>query len=71
MVTGSKDKGTWIQCSQCGQVYWIEEEVPIDKLYITSYCPRCDGIRGLNCGSDKNNIYLYYDNTKDPRWYYY
>lgn len=70
MVT-DKGKGCWVQCTMCGEIYHIEDVVPIDKLYITSYCPRCDNTKGLNCGSDKNSIYLYYDNTKDPRWYHY
>lgn len=70
MVT-AKQRGAWIQCQDCGHVYYMEESVPIDKLYITSYCPRCDGTKGLNCGSDASDVYLYMDITKDPRYYEY
>lgn len=71
MSTGSKDKGCWIQCSQCGHIYWIEEDVPIDKLYVTSVCPRCDNNVGLNCGDDENDIYVYMNENLDPRYYKY
>ena len=72
MVTGSKDKGCWIQCQQCGDIYWIEEEVPIDKLYVASVCPRCgDYGNGLNCGDNKDDLYLYMNENLDPRYYMY
>lgn len=66
----SKERGVWIQCQSCGNIYHIEKDVPIDQLYVASTCPKCNGKKGLNCGSDKNDIYLFYDCTKDPRWYY-
>ena len=71
MITGSKDKGCWVQCSHCGYVYWIEEEVPIDKLYITSVCARCGHDRGLNCGDKKEDIYVYCDPYLNERYYQY
>ena len=68
-----KDKScTWIQCQSCGNVYSTDQYVPIDKLYITSYCPRCDDCTtGLNCGDSKDDLYLFYDCTNDPRYYQY
>lgn len=69
---GSKNKGCWIQCNQCGYVYWTEEEVPIDRLYVASFCPGCNEYgNGLNCGDSKDDLYLYADINRDPRYYQY
>lgn len=70
MCLGDKE-GTWIQCQECGHIYWIDREVPVDILYIASYCPRCDGTKGLNCGNDADEIYLYMNENMDPRFYEY
>ena len=72
MVTAGKDRGCWIQCQVCGHIYWTEEDVLIDKLYITSDCPGCGeyGI-GLNCGDDQDDIYEYMNLNFDPRYYTY
>ena len=66
-----KEKGAWIQCQECGHIYYIEENVKIDQLYITSYCPRCDGIKGLNLGDNQDDLYMYTNVTMDPRYYEY
>lgn len=66
-----KQQGVWAQCTQCGNIDFLDISVPIDTLYITTTCKKCKNHKALNCGSDKNSIYLYYDNTKDPRWYHY
>ena len=64
--------GTWIQCQECGQIYCIDSSVPIDKLYITSFCPRCgEYTKGLNCGDNKDDVYLYANLNTDPRYYRY
>lgn len=67
MSTGLKK--TWIQCNECGAIYQIPRSVPIDKLYVTSCCPECGYMTGLNLGDKEEDIYLYYDYTKDSRWY--
>lgn len=71
MVTRNADKGCWIQCSQCGHIYWTEEEVPIEKLYVTSVCARCGHDRGLNCGDKEEDIVIYADPVLDERYYIY
>lgn len=71
MVTGNKEKGCWIQCTQCGEVYYIEREVPIDRLYVASYCPGCGHTKGLNCGDKEEDVYTYYDPCLDGRYYTY
>ena len=68
----TEKSGTWIQCRACGKIYQVDDCVPIDKLYITSFCPRCeDYSKGLNCGDSKDDVYLFYDCTKDRRYYQY
>ena len=67
-----KEQGTWIQCQQCGEIYFIQESVPIDKLYVASFCPRCDEYtKGLNCGDSIEDIYLFANINVDPRYYQY
>ena len=70
-MKGVEKQGTWMQCTQCGHLYWIEEDVPIDRLYVTSICPGCGNEKGLNCGNDEEDIYCYYDSCMDPRYYMY
>lgn len=71
MNTESK-QGTWIQCQFCGEIYHIEEKVPIDKLYVATVCPKCDEYgKGLNCGSSKEEIYTFMNENVDPRYYEY
>ena len=63
---------TYIQCQHCGHVFQIEKNTPIDKLYITSFCPGCGKYgNGLNCGDSKDDLYLYVDINADPRYYTY
>ena len=67
-----KEQGTWIQCQQCGEIYFIQESVPIDKLYVASFCPRCNEYtKGLNCGDSIEDIYLFANINVDPRYYQY
>lgn len=66
------EQGCWIQCQHCGRIYHIRDTVPIDKLYVTSFCPRCnDYTTGLNCGRNKDELYLYANVNVDPRYYEY
>ncbi len=70
-MSAGKEKGCWVQCCQCGNIYHIQEPVPIDRLYVTSECTRCGNERGLNCGNNKDDIYIYYDQVLDERFYKY
>lgn len=70
-MDAARNQGVWVQCTQCGKVYFIQESVPIDKLYITSVCSRCGNQKGLNCGDNKEDVYIYYDPTLDERFYKY
>jgi hypothetical protein len=69
MVAGPK--GTWVQCTLCGNIHFIEERVPIDKMYVTTVCPKCDNERAINCGNKKEDVILYCDPYLDERYYQY
>ena len=69
MVTAG-NQGTWVQCTHCGHIYHIDDKVPIDKLYVASGCPRCENFKALNCGENREDVYLYYDPVLDKRFYY-
>ena len=68
MKEGRK-QGTWIQCQKCGHIYCIEARVSTDKLYVLSECPKCGHHKGLNCGDNKDDLYLYYNPVLDERYY--
>lgn len=68
-MCGQKQEGTWIQCTNCGKIYYIECKVPMEQVYVTSYCPGCEHDRGLVLGSEKDDCYAMYDVTLDGRYY--
>ena len=68
----TKKEGTYVQCQNCGHIYYIEKNIPINKLYIASFCPRCkEYVNGLNCGNNKDDLYLFTNVNVDPRYYEY
>lgn len=71
MYVSEKEEGTYIQCTHCGAIYWIERKVPIDKLYVAAYCNECGNPKGLNLGDDADCIYELLDINIDPRYYEY
>lgn len=65
-------QGCWLQCTQCGEIYFVDQKVPIDKLYVTSVCARgCGCEQALNLGDDESEIYYYYNSNLDERFYQY
>ena len=62
--------GGFMQCQYCGHIYYTEQKILSDELIIKSWCPRCEHKIALNCGESKEDVYLFYDYTKDPRYYY-
>ena len=68
-MNAGKEK-TYVQCQNCGHIYYIEQTVPIDKLYIASVCPECEeDVKVLNCGNKEEDLYFYYDPVLDERYY--
>ena len=62
---------TWIQCQCCGYIYMVERKIHIDASIIRSECPKCHYDKGLNCGSEKEEIYTYMNPNLDERFYIY
>lgn len=67
-IDGKKTK-TWLQCTGCGRIYQIPQEVSIEKLYIMTNCPTCGITKALNLGEQKEDIYYFYDVNMDNRYY--
>lgn len=67
----NQETGSYIQCSNCGHIYMIKRKIPIDIPYVDCVCPKCEHDRGLNCGSDYDDMCLYMDYTLDERYYGY
>lgn len=65
------EKRTYIQCRNCGHIYYINDNLSIEDFIVKSECPKCGNKYGINCGKNIEDIYLFYDNTKDPRFYLY
>lgn len=68
---GDKQKSQY-QCMNCGHLYWIEDPPNIDEdeLYTKMKCRHCGQIvNHLWVGDRPEDLYLYYDVTKDPRMY--
>ena len=70
-VNTTRGQGTWVQCTLCGKIHHIEDVVPIDKLYVTAICPKCDNHRAINCGYKEEDIVLYADSFLDERYFRY
>lgn len=63
--------GNFVQCQYCGNIYYTEQEIPIDQLMVNIVCPKCKYGRALNCGESKEDIYLYMNESIDPNFYLY
>ena len=70
---GDKQRAQF-QCMNCGTIHWIEDPPNIDEdeLYIKLRCSRCkQTVNHLWVGIEPGDEYLYYDVTKDLRYYQY
>ena len=60
------------QCMHCGHLHWIEDPPNIDEdeLYVELRCSRCKQTGNHLCvGNTPEDAYIYYDVTKDNRYY--
>ena len=62
---------SYIQCLNCGRIYTTDRRISIDVSVLESECPSCEWDKGLNLGDKKEDIYRYYDNSLDERYYTY
>lgn len=69
-MESKEHNGSFVQCQYCGNIYYTEQEISSDDFIINVLCPNCGHRRALNCGENREDIYLFYDHTKDPRGYY-
>lgn len=68
----SRDKGEYLQCCSCGSIHRQQIQCNDDDLYIEVECQQCQNTtRHLRCGADPTDVYMYYDNTLDSRFYNY
>jgi hypothetical protein len=68
-VNPGSRRQTYVQCQKCGEIYCVDKKVSVEKLYITSFCPRCNCSVGLNCGQSKDDVYKFMDINIDPRYF--
>jgi DNA-directed RNA polymerase subunit RPC12/RpoP len=68
---GDKKRARY-QCMNCGAIHWIEDPPNIDEdeLYTELRCSRCkQTVNHLWVGTELGEEYIYYDVTKDNRYY--
>lgn len=66
-----QDRTTYLQC-QCGKIIKVDWQVPLEALYVKSYCPRCNEVKNMiNIGEDVWDKYWFGDIVADQRYYEY
>lgn len=70
-MRSDEHNGSFVQCQYCGSIYYTEREIPIDAFIIYDICPTCGLTEVLNCGKNREDIYLYANESLDPRQYLY
>lgn len=66
--------GNYVQCQNCGHIYYvydIEDKFSTEDFIIKAECPICNNINGVNCGENLEDIYMFMNINKDPRFYMY
>jgi hypothetical protein len=70
---GDKSKAQF-QCVSCGHLSWIDDppDIDEDELYIKLRCSKCKQmVNHLWVGTEPGEEYIYYDTTKDARYFIY
>ena len=70
-MVSKEREGSYVQCLNCGRIHQIEKILPIEVFTVRVKCPRCGSKKGINCGNDIEDIYLYSNENLDPRYYEY
>jgi DNA-directed RNA polymerase subunit RPC12/RpoP len=68
---GDKQRAQY-QCMNCGTIHWMEDPPDIDKdeLYTKVKCKKCQRMTNhLWVGDVPEDTYLYYDLSKDGRYF--
>ena len=64
----------YFQCTECGQVHYIDMEYKIDQdeIYNRLYCNRCEtDTKQLWVGENPEDRFIYMDINVDPNYYLY
>ena len=59
---------TYVQCLNCGHIHIIDRKIPMSISVIKSWCPKCEWIKGLNCGYDEMDVMELKDPYIDARY---
>ena len=70
-MNGERESGSYVQCLNCGNIYITGRKIPVSASIVKRDCPRCDWHKGLNLGDKEEDIYMFYDNSLDERFYNY
>jgi len=66
-----QERTTYLQC-QCGEIIKADWQVPLDVLYVKSYCPQCNEEKNMiNIGENVWDKYWFGDIVADKRYYEY
>lgn len=49
----------------------IERKISASASVVKAECPKCEWIKGLNCGDIEEDIYCFYDPGLDERYFNY
>jgi hypothetical protein len=64
------NKKTYIQCTQCGCVHYVNKYIPFKVDYLKSFCRNCEKTTVcLNLGQDDDDKYIYMDINLDSRYF--
>ena len=67
-----QDESTYVQCTDCGNIFRVKGKLNVDILYTKKYCPCCGQMHTvLNVGKDILDKYLFYNSTLDERFFIY
>lgn len=68
---GKNQDGSYVQCLNCGRIHRMKEALSVEIFISKIKCPYCGGNKGINCGTNIEDISLYMSENIDPRYYKY
>lgn len=71
MKPEDQNNGSYIQCQNCGELFYTQKNISIETTIIKIPCPRCGYKRGLNCGKCREDVYEFMNINLDKRYYRY
>ena len=68
----SRQDNELLQCMCCGKIHREKVQCAEDDLFVLTRCDCCKKVvNHLRCGESIDDIYKYYNNTMDERFYNY